>query len=69
MPARKDRTNPRAGREFVKTFKGKIYKLKVIKVDGRIAYELGNIVFSSPSAAAKSITNTEVNGWDFWKMD
>jgi hypothetical protein len=69
MPARKKRTNPKVGCEFVRRFKNKTYKLRVIKVGDRIAYEHGSTVFSSPSAAAKSITKTEVNGWEFWKMD
>ena len=69
MPARKKRTNPRVGCEFVTRFKGKTYKLKVIKADGKVAYELGDTAFPSPSAAAKSITKTEVNGWRFWKID
>jgi hypothetical protein len=69
MPARKKRPNPRAGCEFVKKFRGKTYKLIVIKAGSRIAYELGDTAFPSPSAAAKSLTKTEVNGWKFWKID
>jgi Protein of unknown function (DUF2924) len=69
MPARKKRPTPRVGSEFVKKFKGKTYKLKIIKADSRIAYELGDTAFPSPSAAAKSITQTEVNGWAFWLID
>jgi hypothetical protein len=62
MPAKKERTVPRVGSEFVRKFKGRTYKLKVIKADSRIAYELGGNAFLSPSAAGKSITKTEVNG-------
>jgi hypothetical protein len=69
MPARKERTNLKVGCEFIVQYKRKTYKLTVIKTDGRIAYELGGAVFSSLSAAAKSITKTEVNGWKFWKID
>lgn len=69
MPTRKKRTNPKVGCEFEREFKSKIYKLRVIEIDGRIAYKLGGVVFPSPSAAAKSITKTEVNGWVFWRID
>jgi len=69
MPARKERPNPRVGTEFSKRFKGKTYKLKVIKADGKIAYETAGTVFLSPTAAAKSITKNEVNGWRFWSID
>ena len=62
MAARKERTKPKVGHEFVKKFKGKTHRLKIIKADGRIAYELGDTAFLSPSAAARSITRTEVNG-------
>ena len=69
MPTRKERSNPKVGCEYVRKFKNKTYKLKVIKTREGIAYDLNDTVFSSPSAAAKSITKTEMNGWKFWKMD
>jgi hypothetical protein len=69
MRARKKRPNPKLGRKFVKEYKHQIYKLKVVKGNGGIGYKLEGIVYSSPSAAAKSITGSEVNGWKFWKID
>ena len=69
MPARKQRPNPKVGCEYVKEYKRKTYKLKVIKTSGSIAYELGGEIFPSPSAAAKSLTKSEVNGWKFWSID
>jgi len=68
MAARKKRSEPKAGCEFVKKFKGKIYRLNVIKSDGRTAYKVGGNIFFTPTAAAKSITKTEINGWQFWKI-
>lgn len=65
MPAAKQRAKPKLGTEFVKEYKNKTYKLRVVK-DG---YELAGITYTSPSTAAKTITKTEVNGWKFWKID
>jgi hypothetical protein len=39
-----------------------------IALDG-VAYELDGHQFETPTAAAKHIQGTEVNGWKFWKMD
>jgi len=51
------------GTEFKATYKGKEYSAVVdngaLEVDGNR--------FSSPSAAAMSITNSPVNGWAFWE--
>jgi hypothetical protein len=69
MPAKKRRIKPKVGCEFVKRFKGKTYKLKIVKSDGEIAYEVGNTAFPSPSGAARSITKGQVNGWKFWRID
>ena len=67
--ARKERPSPKVGSEFVKEYKRKTYKLKVIKTGGNIAFELGGEIFFTPTAAAKSITKNEVNGWRFWRMN
>ena len=69
MPKKKIRPNPTVGLEFKKVFKGKPYTLKVVKVDGQIGFKVGKSVFPSPTAAAKSITKNEINGWKFWAMD
>lgn len=69
MPAAKQRTKPKVGLEFVKEYKRKTYKLKVVKTDGGVGYELSGTVFTSPSTAAKSITKNEINGWKFWNID
>ena len=55
--------------KFVKEYKRRTYKLKVVKVEGGIGYELNGTVYSSPSTAAKSLTKGEVNGWRFWELD
>jgi len=51
------------GAEFKATYKGKEY----LGVVNNGALEVGGNRFSSPSAAAMSITNTPVNGWTFWE--
>jgi predicted CopG family antitoxin len=52
-----------AGTEFRANYKGGVYYAKVeggsLVVDGRSV--------TSPSDAAKIITNTSVNGWTFWE--
>jgi hypothetical protein len=69
MPITKKRTELKIGTKFTKKYKEKTYQLKVVHHHGRLAYQLKKEVFSSPSAAAKSLTKTEVNGWVFWNMD
>ena len=69
MPKTKTRTLPKPGSTFKKKFNGKAYNLSVVEQDGRLVYRLQGANFDSPSAAAKSLTNHEVNGWVFWKMD
>ncbi|MEM5426806.1 hypothetical protein, partial [Paraburkholderia ferrariae] len=62
MPSPKDRPTPKIGTVFEKKYKEKIYKLKVVKHEDRVLYQLGKELFPSPSAAAKSLSKTEVNG-------
>ena len=59
--ARKMGTNRRSGLRF--------HHLKIVSTPGGIGYEVSGKIFRSPSTAAKSITNTAVNGWVFWRRD
>ena len=68
MPAAKRRATPWIGTEFIRDYKRKSYKLKVVKASDGVGYELNGTVYSSPSSAAKSLTKGEVNGWKFWRM-
>jgi len=68
MPPRIERKVPKAGEVFEGTFAKKKYRLKVIQLSDGIAYELDRCIFKTPTAAAKSITKFEVNGWRFWHM-
>ncbi len=69
MHERKQRPSPKAGTSYVKTYKGRKYTMKVIEVNGELAYSVSGNQYRTPTAAAKSITGNEVNGWTFWKMD
>jgi len=69
MPKRKKRALPTVGSLFERSYKGKVYRLKVIESQTGIAYELADRKFNTPTAAAKSLVKTEVNGWTFWKID
>ena len=69
MPAAKKRLNPKIGSEFEKKYKGKTYVLKVVRFEGDIAFHLNGENYSSPTAAGKSVTGSDVNGWRFWGID
>ena len=45
-------------------YKGKAYPAKLLSCGKRVQY--GGKVYDSPSAAAKAITGSSVNGWTFW---
>jgi hypothetical protein len=62
-------TGPKAGTIFEKRFRGRFYKLTVTTSFGKHAFDLGGRTFKTPTAAAKSITKYEVNGWKFWGID
>ena len=57
------------GSTFERTYRHRKYRVKVVSVPSGIVYDLDGRPFRSLSAAAKSITKYEVNGWLFWKID
>lgn len=69
MPIRKTHQSPKVGDTFTKTFKSAQHKMTVVEVGKGVGYRIGKTVYKSPSAAAKSITQTAVNGWAFWHME
>ena len=69
MSARKKRTPPVVGSWFERTYKGKKYRMVVVKNGSGVGYKLGNHVFGSPSGAARSVTASEANGWAFWRIE
>ena len=69
MPKKKNRIPPEPGCVFQREYKAKTYEMLVVLETGQISYKVGAVVYRSPSAAAKSVTNTEVNGWSFWEID
>jgi len=68
MPIRKVHTLPKVGDTFHRTFKHAQYTMKVVKGEKGIGYKVGDNVYASPSAAAKSVTQHAVNGWKFWHI-
>jgi len=68
-PQRKDHKLPRVGSSFERTYKGKKFRMELIKTKDKLLYRVSGTDYSSPSAAAKSITCSEVNGWKFWNME
>ena len=67
----KDRVIPKVGSKYEKKMRsGGEYHMTVVKVEGRVGYRVGKDVFSTPSAAARSVNGgQEVNGWRFWKIE
>ena len=62
-------TVPKAGTIFEKRYRGRFYKLTVVTSFGKLAFDLDGRTFKTPTAAAKSITKHEINGWKFWCID
>ena len=70
MPKRKQHKLPKPGTMFERKWRDRLYRMKVIaQKDARVAFEVDGRAFTTPSAAAKSITKQEVNGWRFWHID
>ncbi len=49
-----------------------IYEAKVVAVDrkkGWVSVALGGVIYKSLSAAARSITGYQVDGWIFWGLE
>ena len=70
--AREDKSvrhiKPKIGRRFSKKFRGRLYRMTAVKSNNEIGYKVGRKIYKSPSAAARSITKYEVNGWVFWNI-
>ena len=60
---------PVSGTKYSRVYKGKKYTMTVIEKQGEVKYVVKGVECATPSAAAKCITNTSVNGYVFWKMD
>jgi hypothetical protein len=69
MPKAKKRAPPPAGAEFEKTYKGKKYRLRVLRDDDVTFYCVGKDKFTSPSSAGRGVTGHHVNGWRFWGIE
>lgn len=63
-----ERKIPRINTEFERDYEGIKYKLKVVATSEGLRYELNGHLYKTPTAAAKTITKYEVNGWRFWHM-
>lgn len=68
-PQRKNHKLPRVGSSFERKFRGKVFRMEVIRKKDKLMYRVSETDYSSPSAAAKSITGSEINGWKFWSME
>lgn len=70
MPGkRKSRPLPSVGSTYERLYKGRTLQMTVVTSDsGRVAYQVLGKEFRSPSGAAKAVTGTEINGWEFWNI-
>ena len=63
-----------AGQTLVARYKGDDYSCEVVEHKGRLHYVLSGRgranpkVFTSPSAAGREITGSQVNGYRFWSV-
>jgi hypothetical protein len=69
MPVRKERKPPKIGTKYERAYKGTTYTMTVVDARPGVAYSVGGKVYASPTGAAKAVTKTEVNGWDFWGIE
>ena len=69
MPKHKYRTPPPIGSVYDRRYKGVRARMTVVESADSAAYRVGDRDYKTPSAAAKSITGAEVNGWKFWRID
>ena len=70
MPKANPHVPPAVGSEFSRRYKGATYTVKIVQLQGgAIGYEVGVQVFTSPSTAAKSVTGSHVNGWQWWNIE
>lgn len=60
---------PKVGTVYEKKYKGKLFKLTVVRASGKTAFDYSGQAFDTPTAAAKTITKHEINGWKFWGID
>jgi hypothetical protein len=67
----KRRAIPTVGSKYEKKMRnGGQFQMTVVEVEGKVGYRVGKNVFSTPSAAARSVNGgQQVNGWRFWKID
>jgi hypothetical protein len=68
-PQHKKHKLPRVGSTYERSYKGKVFRMELVSIKDKLHYRVSGNDFRSPSGAAKSITNTEVNGWNFWHME
>jgi hypothetical protein len=69
MAKRKIHKPPTVGKLYKGKHKGILYNMTAVATKEGIQYRMSGRLFKTPTAAAKSITRFEVNGWKFWNMD
>ena len=69
VPIPRDRPKFRAGQTLVATHKGERFTCEVVDEHGRLAFVRPAAQrFASPSAAGRSVTGNQVNGYRFWSV-
>lgn len=71
MPVKSSHITPSIGRVFQHNYKGTLYTMVVVQTKEGVAYKVGEEIYRSPTAAAKSIVGKDqfINGRSFWHMN
>ena len=58
-----------AGQQLVARYKGEQHTCEVVEREGELVYvRPGGETFTSPSAAGRAVTGSNVNGYRFWSV-
>jgi hypothetical protein len=71
MPFKSSYPPPKLGTVYQHKYHGTLYTMVVVQTESGVGYKVGDKVFSSPTAAAKSIIGKDqsINGRSFWHMN
>ena len=70
MPPKNQHPLPITGTVYQHKYKGILYSMLVAKTPEGVGYKVGEVIYGSPTAAAKSIVGKDqfINGRQFWHM-
>jgi hypothetical protein len=62
---------PEVGMVYHHRYKGVMYEMTVVRAGDSVGFDVGGVIYNSPTAAAKAIVGKDqfVNGRKFWHLD